>query len=236
MRTNIQRGSGKDSEPRRERAAAVSGVSPSPAMPGLCPAGSSGSITNAHMSLSVGMGCPPSSAACLLGNTKRLSQMYLASTGCNLHCTYMHHLKLPMVCNKLLLLTILILAAPDLVTSRQGCTRGDTSQFHFRCVRILELSPSFSSELCSLFLPVHLSEVATKKSEQIFVHSTNRSALYIANWYLCDAGRQCPPPDGILCKETSKTKKGYFSSFPAGWLATNTTNRREGIDTCRNKK
>lgn len=57
-------GSGKESELRRERPTAGSGVIPSPPMAGLCPAGRAGSGTSAHMCLSVGTGCPPGSTAC----------------------------------------------------------------------------------------------------------------------------------------------------------------------------
>lgn len=60
VRTNTQSGCSKERELRREHTVAVLGVSPSPLMTGLCPAGRSGLITHAHMSVYVGVGCPPS--------------------------------------------------------------------------------------------------------------------------------------------------------------------------------
>lgn len=58
MRANAQRGSGKESEERRKRALRVAASHGQ-----LCPAGGSGSITTAHMYVSVGMGCSPHSWA-----------------------------------------------------------------------------------------------------------------------------------------------------------------------------
>ena len=57
------------------------------------------------------------------------------------------HLKLPMVCNKLFLLTVLILATPDLVIPRQRRRLGDMSRVHFPHMHMLEQSPSVKALL-----------------------------------------------------------------------------------------